>query len=371
MFEMNKKTKGRFFASEKGSVMILVALMMTVLLGFGALAIDVGDLYFTRRQMVTAADAGALAGARELAVGNGSNAVNVARDIAEKNGAELTDEVEVIDDWEYNGEAVTVMRVVAGQTRQNVFARVLSSSLGETDVMAESVAIYGHPIGIGELFPIYYEGSDGMDLPEGEQELVTDKDTGNWGILAVTLNPGANEMRDAFEGDYEGMFMLDETYFTEPGQMGEPRVQGIEARMIKAVEENDEKIMRGYIPIVEEFIGNDPQGRTEVNIIGFAPFKITDVITDHTKDNETNFWYAEGSEKRLDGNDPPTHTNSKKTYPGEEIYEKNNELQDDFPKGTVIGYFLPEDWKNANEVSGITQDDDNFNNRIKTVRLIK
>ena len=51
---------------ENGQTLVHVALMMVVLLGFLALAIDVGLLYFERRRMQNAADAGALAGAREI-----------------------------------------------------------------------------------------------------------------------------------------------------------------------------------------------------------------------------------------------------------------------------------------------------------------
>lgn len=50
---------------ESGQVLVLTVLCMTVLLGFMALAIDVGQLYYTQRQLQTAADAAALAGALE------------------------------------------------------------------------------------------------------------------------------------------------------------------------------------------------------------------------------------------------------------------------------------------------------------------
>jgi Flp pilus assembly protein TadG len=51
---------------ERGAVAIMVALLMTVFLGFGALAIDLSHLYVARNELQNAADAGALAGARFL-----------------------------------------------------------------------------------------------------------------------------------------------------------------------------------------------------------------------------------------------------------------------------------------------------------------
>jgi Flp pilus assembly protein TadG len=51
---------------ESGQALVLVAITMVVLLGFVGLAIDVGNAYFTQRELQKAADAAALAGALEL-----------------------------------------------------------------------------------------------------------------------------------------------------------------------------------------------------------------------------------------------------------------------------------------------------------------
>ena len=59
---------------ENGQTLIYVALGMVVLLGFVALAIDVGYVYGERRRMQNAADAGALAGAHDLCLGLGDAA---------------------------------------------------------------------------------------------------------------------------------------------------------------------------------------------------------------------------------------------------------------------------------------------------------
>jgi len=52
--------------SEKGSVLVMVALGMVVLLGCASLVTDVGLLYTSRNRLINAADAAALAGAQEL-----------------------------------------------------------------------------------------------------------------------------------------------------------------------------------------------------------------------------------------------------------------------------------------------------------------
>lgn len=56
----------RFSKSEKGAVSVLVALTLPVLLGAGALAVDLAYLHVVRNELQNDADAAALAGARKL-----------------------------------------------------------------------------------------------------------------------------------------------------------------------------------------------------------------------------------------------------------------------------------------------------------------
>ena len=50
--------------TERGAAGVLVAVMMLVLIGVGAIAVDVGQIYAERAELQNAADAGALAGAQ-------------------------------------------------------------------------------------------------------------------------------------------------------------------------------------------------------------------------------------------------------------------------------------------------------------------
>lgn len=63
---------------ERGQVLVIAALMMTALMGFLALVIDVGNAYAQRRLMQNAADAAAVAGARVLATNVGSGVSDAA-----------------------------------------------------------------------------------------------------------------------------------------------------------------------------------------------------------------------------------------------------------------------------------------------------
>jgi hypothetical protein len=79
--------------NEKGVSAIIVAVLLVVLLGIGALAIDIGYLAVAKNECQNAADAAALAGARQLGENYANktdlsaNVVAVAKEIAEKNKA--------------------------------------------------------------------------------------------------------------------------------------------------------------------------------------------------------------------------------------------------------------------------------------------
>jgi len=64
---MNKALKALISSKlrdQQGVTVILVAVLLSVLLGFTALAIDLSHLYVVRNELQNSADAGALAGAR-------------------------------------------------------------------------------------------------------------------------------------------------------------------------------------------------------------------------------------------------------------------------------------------------------------------
>jgi hypothetical protein len=94
---MALRARRRRSSDDRGVTLILVALMLTVLVVFTALAIDGGRAYANRRQMQNAADLAAIAGTRYLAVhlydavppSNASGLVDVVRQQATSNQSEI------------------------------------------------------------------------------------------------------------------------------------------------------------------------------------------------------------------------------------------------------------------------------------------
>jgi Flp pilus assembly protein TadG len=71
---------------ETGVTAVLVAIMIVMLLGFAALAIDIGHLYVVRNELQNAADAGALAGAAKLYI-DGATEINTGANLEGYNAA--------------------------------------------------------------------------------------------------------------------------------------------------------------------------------------------------------------------------------------------------------------------------------------------
>jgi hypothetical protein len=72
---------------EEGATAVLVAVMLVVLFGFGALVLDVGNLYWERRSLQNGADAAALAAAQDFAEGSDATARITAEQYADANNS--------------------------------------------------------------------------------------------------------------------------------------------------------------------------------------------------------------------------------------------------------------------------------------------
>jgi len=133
----------KFRDDEQGAVAVLVALSMTVLLGFAAFAVDFGMLSSVKQSLQNAADAAALAGAAELADGANASAVQLAvRSYADKNGVAEGDS-SVTAESSVSGSVVTVN---VSRTVEMGFSVVLTGKQTRTvraSAAAEATTIFG------------------------------------------------------------------------------------------------------------------------------------------------------------------------------------------------------------------------------------
>ena len=90
---LRKTVARRFVDDERGAVLVLVTLLMVVLFGFAALAVDLGAAWAERRQDQSAADAAAMAAAIEYVRGapTDEDIVNIVKDFVQQNIGYPTD----------------------------------------------------------------------------------------------------------------------------------------------------------------------------------------------------------------------------------------------------------------------------------------
>lgn len=147
----------RLLKENQGQSLVLVALSLVVLLGFGALVTDAGYLYVQRRESQNIADAAALAGT--WVIQDGEDAVNeLAKDYAELHGYERDDITATIVD---DGKSVTA---TVNKDHDLFFAKVLninSAYVGATATATRSVTHYSShkdilPVGLVSWRTLFY-----------------------------------------------------------------------------------------------------------------------------------------------------------------------------------------------------------------------
>ncbi|MEV7606264.1 Tad domain-containing protein [Paenarthrobacter sp. NPDC089322] len=147
---------------ERGAVAVLVALILVVLLGFAAIAVDVGMLYSERAQVQNGSDAAALAVAQKCAANtsdpNCSTTSQLAKDMVDKNALDGLGNLNSVNLNLTNRTAtVSAGAQQAGRSPNSVslfFGRVLG--LNTADVMTSSTVQWGSPLAGTTPFPLAF-----------------------------------------------------------------------------------------------------------------------------------------------------------------------------------------------------------------------
>lgn len=140
--------------SESGVTAVFIGLMLTVILGFAAFAVDVGQIYMVRAELQTAADAASTAAARGLPNEVIADAIGVSYTDSNSfgNGTIATASDVVVGQWDNstrsfvpggtptNAVQVTTQRSEAyGNPVENLFAQLIGNPT--TDVSATSISL--------------------------------------------------------------------------------------------------------------------------------------------------------------------------------------------------------------------------------------
>ncbi|WP_309072204.1 Tad domain-containing protein [Arthrobacter sp.] len=164
---------------EEGAVAVIVAILLVVLLGFAALAVDVGLLYSEKAQLQNGADAGALSIAQTCAKDTAhpecSATSSLAKGFADRNSLDSLSNVQSIDlDLVNRTVTVTTDSLEAGRT-DNQVSLYLAGVLGmpASTVVAGSTVVWGSPSKGVTPFPLTISKCQVTSLLiDGSQQLI-------------------------------------------------------------------------------------------------------------------------------------------------------------------------------------------------------
>jgi hypothetical protein len=221
--------------------------LMVGMIGFSALAIDVGSLVSDKRDLQNAADSMALAGAIDLP--NSSTALNSARAWATKNGIE-SGQIESITVLQQSLPSRPNPQITVTLKRQHDYTLARVVGVDSTDVRVKASAIKTSPGGTDGVVP--WDVLQSQVDAANPGDLVTLKydsrnaQNGNFGGLAID-GTGSNTYRDEIENGADSIICSDVAVTqgcqetspectgavcpTEPGNMTGPTRTGVDYRI--------------------------------------------------------------------------------------------------------------------------------------------
>lgn len=159
----------RWMTGDRGATAVVVAVLMTALLGVTGLAIDAAALYQERRELSNAADAAALAIAEDCALEtrpcDESTATATAQDYADGNSRDRASGIAGVS-IDYAGRSVTVETTTRNSDGSGLLRPFFAQVVGYdgTAVGARATAIWGHPRALRGLLPLIISR---CEFPEG------------------------------------------------------------------------------------------------------------------------------------------------------------------------------------------------------------
>jgi hypothetical protein len=271
---------------DQGSIAIIVALGLTMLMGLGALVTDIGMLYAEKAKLQNAVDAAALAGAQELPH-NPTRAQEVAQEYATLNKAS---EISINFGARNSKIMVSAQKIVP-----TLFAKIWG--IDELKLTARAHAMMVPPSSLVGAVPLSIEKQDfvygvtyTLKFGSGAStETLGSSYQGWFGPLRLS-GSGAKDYTTDLANGYNGNFQIGQIVDIETGNMSGPTKQGIEERLAR-----DTRVPRNtfdnfdrdapeivYVPIVE-VVNRTSSTVNQVKIVGFAGFFLEGVSGNGTE----------------------------------------------------------------------------------------
>jgi hypothetical protein len=257
--------------NQKGSVIVLLAIVMTGLLAGTAVVTDIGVNYVIQSRLSIAADAAALAAGTKLGEGYDSIKQAALRN-AEKNGLAAENVIVEIDE---NGGGVTVR---AQAPMQLYFARIFGAEGGLMEQRARVAKT--RPTAFFDIFPLGMDESLNLAYNTRVNLFGSDLlgDSSKRGALSFydedgKLMTGANTLREFLKNGYPGLVEVDDLIYAKPGVNNGPVSEGVDYRINLAPNSTLENLANDcprilILPVYRQLPGDF------VQVVDFAAFWI-------------------------------------------------------------------------------------------------
>ncbi|MGE5653008.1 MAG: pilus assembly protein TadG-related protein [Bacillota bacterium] len=289
----------RLRKDQRGSIAVITALGMVVIMGMAALVLDVGSLYLERARITRAADAAALAGSQSL-VGTPkpADAFLEAAVYGWNNGLDLSKTQIRVDEVNRKVKVESTKGVTFG------LARLIGVDKG--DVQGPSEAQVGAVTGVRYAVPL---GVEKQNFVYGQTYILKEGGgsgyNGNYGALALGL--GASDYRTNLQYGYDGWLRVNQWVPTETGNMSGPTWVAMKSRFDRTDPKwsfdnaTQDCPLLLIVPVINTFTVN---GRGEVQVVGFAAMYV-DKYIGNGSDSQI---YARFKEMIIEGEFSPVQT---------------------------------------------------------------
>lgn len=250
---------------ERGVRIGFVAIVLTTLIGFGVVIVDVGNLYINKTRLIKMADAAVLAGVQDLPT-NSQSAISNVYQYIDQNG-QSNDVVEV--SISNNNKMITVN--LARKVPSFLDAFFSSTARDVTVQTAASISPIDGVKGVAPFGIVRQQFICGQTytLKAG----TVSGSRGDYAALALG-GTGSNLYRSNLENGYDGQLCVGDWVGIEGGNMSTSTRQSMEYRIgldqaatFTTVGQDSPRIL--ILPVIEPSRGED---HNEVLIVGFAPF---------------------------------------------------------------------------------------------------
>jgi len=264
----------KLLKDEKGSGIIILAIGLTVFLGFTAIVTDMGLVYLTNARLANAIDAAALAGAQELPY-NPQAAIDIAKNYAEANGVEKDQiTIELLNNNKcikvYSEKEVTLfLAKTLGFNSENVSHTAMAE-------VAPIVGVNGaSPLGIKQHDFIFGQEYT-LKVGANDTSIFSEEISPGWfGALALGA-PGADDYENNLTYNYSGNLYVGDIVDIQTGNISNPTKRAIDYRIaeekhipyctVDHFERDCSRLLK--VPVIE------PVDSNSIRIVGFAMFLV-------------------------------------------------------------------------------------------------